>query len=139
MGLTTRTAGYLLTVPGQLPGGRMPKLARVVQRASPDLLRLAAVTALLAVAAIGLRSRTAISPASYPAAAVAAGRPLGVVFGAMEGIGALACIALVVLVFRGGRRKRKPTDPLYVEQELMIPWWSRALALLVVLAVVALP
>lgn len=117
----------------------MPEPARIARHASPDLRRLASVTALLAVAAVGLRSRGALSAASRPVAAVATGRALGVVFGAMEGIGALACIALLVLVFRRSRRKRKPTDQLHVEQEQMTPWWSRALALLVTLAVVTVP
>ena len=89
----------------------MPKVARSARHAPPDLLRLAAVVALLAVAAIGLRSRAALSSVSHPAAAVAAGRPLVVVFGALDGIGALACIGLLVLVFRVSRRKRKPDGP----------------------------
>ena len=117
----------------------MPKVARSARHAPPDLLRLAAVVALLAVASIGLRSRAALSSVSHPAAAAAAGRPLVVVFGALDGIGALACIGLLILVFRMSSRKRKRDDQLYFEHDLMIPWWSRALALLVVLAVVAVP
>ena len=59
----------------------MPRPARVIRHASLDLPRLASVTALLAIAAISLRSRTVLPAASRPAAAAVAGPALVVVFG----------------------------------------------------------
>ena len=117
----------------------MPRPARVIRHASLDLPRLASVTALLAIAAIGLRSRTVLSAVSRPAAAAIAGPALVVVFGTVEGAGTLACIALLGLVFRGSRGKRKPEDDLHARHDQQIRWWSRALALLAALAVLVVP
>ena len=97
------------------------------------------MTALLAVAAVGLRSRTVLPAASRPAAAAVAEQALVVVFGMLEGAGALACIALLVLVFRGRPGKRKPEDDLHARHDQQIRWWSRALALLVSVAVLVVP
>ena len=57
----------------------------------------------------------------------------------MEGAGTLACIALLALVFRGSPGKRKPEDDLHPRHDQQIRWWSRALALLVAVAVLVVP
>ena len=117
----------------------MPRLARATPSVSPDLRRGASVVSLLAVAAIGLRARAGLSSASHPAAAAVVRHGFLVFFGAVEGLAALACLALIVLVIRGRRRKSRPEDDLSSEQDLMIPWWARALAMLAALALVTVP
>lgn len=112
--------------------------SRAVPRPPLDVRRCASVAVLLAVAAFGLRSGSAIASVSHPAVLAVVRRPLAV-FGVLEAVGAAACIALLVLIFRARRKKGSPQDDLYVPQEQQLSRWSRALALLVALAVLAVP
>jgi Domain of unknown function (DUF4129) len=118
----------------------MVRLARVAQRQghSADLRRAASVVLLLAAAAIGLRSRAGLSLAVSGAAKATAGHAFLAVFGAIEGLGAVACVALLIFVF-SGRRKRKPEDTPEIRPDPDIPWWWKVLGLLTALAVVAVP
>jgi Domain of unknown function (DUF4129) len=119
----------------------MLRLARVTheQDRPADLRRGAFVVLLLAAAAIGLRSRAGLSLVGRSAAAqAAAGHAFLAVFGAIEGLGAVACVALLILIF-GGRRKRKAEDTPEIRQDPDIPWWWKVLGLLTALAAVAVP
>jgi Domain of unknown function (DUF4129) len=107
-------------------------------RISGDVRRPAAVAVLLGIAAVGLRSRGAFSAAGIPAAAGVAGHAADVVFGILEGLVALACVAVLVFLSRLRYRKRSPEDQ-RVEPELSFPWWVRPLALLTALALLAVP
>jgi Domain of unknown function (DUF4129) len=112
---------------------------RLARRQMPaDMRRAVAVAVLLAVAAVGLRSGGAFSSAGIPAAARVAGRAADVGFGILEGIGALACIAVLVFLSRLRYRKRSPEDD-FVQPEPWFPWWVRPLALLTALALLAVP
>jgi len=118
----------------------MFRLARVAQgQGRPaDLRRAASVVLLLAAAAIGLRSRAGLSLTVSGAAKATAGHAFLAVFGAIEGLGAVACVALLILIF-SGRRKPKPEDAPEIRQDPDIPWWWKVLGLLTALAVVAVP
>lgn len=117
----------------------MPRLARVTPPMSPNLRRGASVAALLAVAAIGLRARASLPSVGSPGAAAAVRHGFLVFFGAVEGVAGLACLVLLVLIFRSRRRKSRPEDDPRFEQDLMIPWWARALAMLAAVALVTVP
>jgi hypothetical protein len=118
----------------------MLRLARVAQGQgrSADLRRGTSVVLLLAAAAIGLRSRAGLSLTVSGAAKATAGHAFLAVFGAIEGLGAVACIALLILVF-SARRKRKPEDTPEIRPDPDIPWWWKVLGLLTALTVVAVP
>jgi hypothetical protein len=117
----------------------MLRLTRVTRGPSADLRRGAAVVLLLAAAAVGLRSRAGLSLISRSAGAeAAAGHAFLAVFGAIEGLGAVACVALLILVF-SGRRKRKPEDGPQIRQAPDLPWWWQVLGLLIAFVVVAVP
>ncbi|HTT00178.1 MAG TPA: DUF4129 domain-containing protein [Streptosporangiaceae bacterium] len=117
----------------------MRRLTRVTRGRPADLRRGASVVLLLAAAAVGLRSRAGLSLISRPAGAEAsAGHAFLVVFGAIEGLGAVACVALLILVF-SGRRKRKPEDGPEIRQDPDLRWWWQVLGLLTALVVVTVP
>jgi Domain of unknown function (DUF4129) len=105
---------------------------------SADTRRAAAVVVLLGIAAVGLRSRGTFAAAGIPAAAGLAGHAADVVFGILEGLGALACVAVLVSLSRLRRRKRSPEDQ-RVEPEPSFSWWVRPLALLTALALLTVP
>ncbi len=108
---------------------RIPHVAR----------RVTAVTALLAVAAIGVRARGSFSSAAHAGAFTVAGRVFTSAFTVAEGAGVAACAVLLVLILRGRRGKRNPEDQPYVHEEQQFAWWVRPLALLFALAVLAVP
>jgi hypothetical protein len=113
--------------------------ATVAPRIPPAARRVTAVAALLAVAAIGVRARGSFSSVGRAGAFAAAGRVFTGGFAAAEGAGLAACAVLLVLIFRGRRRKRNPEDDLLVYVEPQFAWWARPLALLFALAVLAVP
>jgi Domain of unknown function (DUF4129) len=116
----------------------MLRLTRVTPGRLADLRRGAAVVLLLAAAAIGLRSRAGLSLAGRSAEA-AAGHAFPAVLGAIEGLSAVACVVLLILVFSGRRWKRKPEDNQQAGPGLELPWWWRVLGLLIALAVAFVP
>jgi hypothetical protein len=79
----------------------MSRLIRAVQPVPAELCRAVSVLVLLAIAAIGLRARAEFSSAGLPAAKTITDHAFLAVFGTVEGLGAVACVALFVLVFRG--------------------------------------
>ncbi len=118
----------------------MLRLARVTPDRLADLRRGASVVLLLGAAAIGLRSRAGLSLAGRSAAGeAAAGHAFLAVFGAIEGLGAVACVALLILVFSGRRWRRKPEESPEIRQQPEPAWWWKALGLLAALAVIAVP
>lgn len=113
--------------------------SRSAPRVPAEVQRAASVAVLLAVAAFGLRSAAHLPSAAHPGAAKATSHAVLTVFGIVEGIGVLACITLLVLISRRGRRKRKPEEDHHVPYQPQVPWWSKALAILMTLAVLAIP
>lgn len=112
---------------------------RAMPRVPPEARRAAAVTGLLALAAIGLRAPGAWPAMGHAAAFTVAGRAFTAVFGAAEGAALAACALLTAVIFRAARRRRKPGDDFYVHVDPPIPWSARAFALLLALAVLAVP
>ena len=124
------------------PGGHMPDSSpriRAMPRVLPEVRRAAAVTALLALAAIGLRAPGGWPAMGHAAAFTVAGRAFTAVFGAAEGAALAACALLTAAIFRTARRRRKPDDDFYVQVDPPVPWSARAFALLLALAVLGVP
>src|SRR5579875_894986 len=101
--------------------------------------RVAGVVTLLAIAVVGLRARGRFSTAGSALLNSAAGHLATDVFAVAEGAGAVACVLLLVLVFRRPRRRRPAGEPQRVRWQPPVPWWMKTFALLLALAVLAGP
>jgi Domain of unknown function (DUF4129) len=98
-----------------------------------DLRRVAAVAALLAVAAIGLRARGAFSHAANAAATAISGGALAVTLAVTEGVALVAFIVVLVSARRQHERQEEDTEYLIVLRRwLRYPLFVLALAALAV-------
>jgi len=102
--------------------------------------RAAAVIVLLAVAVMGLRARGAFSHRVSSLLTEAGSSVVIYVFVAAEGVGLVACVILLALVLRRPRRRKRDDDN--DEQQPwrpLVPWWARALGVVLALALLAAP
>jgi hypothetical protein len=105
-----------------------------------DLRRSAAVVVLLGAGALALRAGSGgLAPAGTVTLPSAARHVVSVGFSTLIGLCAVAFVVMLVALFRGARWKRSPEDDLYVQEDPLLPWWVRPLALLVGLAAIAVP
>lgn len=101
--------------------------------------RAVSVVILLVVTVAGLRARGPFSAAGNASLSSAAGRLATGVLAAAEGAGAVVCVLLLIMAFRRPRRRKRGDDPDHVPWTPLVPWWMRAFALLLALAVLAGP
>jgi hypothetical protein len=99
--------------------------------------RAATVGLMLAVAVVGLRARGVFSHQGSSSLAHAGERVVTVVFGVAEGAGLVACVILLALVRRP--KRRKPEDEAQEGRRPPDPWWTKTLAMLFALALLATP
>jgi hypothetical protein len=97
--------------------------------------RVAAVAVLLALTAVGLRSRGTFSHAPDRALAGASGAVLATALAATEGVALVAFV--LVLVMARPRRKPKPDGD--EPPRPPFPWWAKTLAVLASVAVLSTP
>ena len=97
--------------------------------------RVAAVAVLLAVTVAGLRAHGTFSRAAHSAAAGVAGSLLAGILAAFEGI-ALVAFIVVLAMARPERKQKRDTD---LPWQPPFPWWAKALAVLIALAVLVTP
>lgn len=99
-----------------------------------DLRRATAVAVLLAVAAVGLRSRGVFSHAGNATATAFSGSTLAIALAVTEGVALVAFIVVLV----SARRKHKEQDD-ETEYVIILRRWLRLLLLVLALAVLAVP
>jgi hypothetical protein len=102
--------------------------------APSDLRRVAAVTVLLAVAAIGLRSRGVFSHVANATTAALSGSALAIALAVTEGA---ALVAFVVVLVSARREPAEEEDE--KEYVTILPPWLRYLLFVLALAVLAVP
>ncbi len=103
-----------------------------------DVPRVTAVALLLVAAAAGTRARAGLS-AKPPGLLAASAGGFAIAVGVAEALAAVACVALLIVVFRGGKRSRKWPDDWHIEGLAPHSRLSRLMALLFVFAALSLP
>jgi len=98
--------------------------------------RAAAVAILLAVTAAGLQAHGTFSHGPDATAAGASGATLAIILTAAEGV-ALVVFIIVLSALRPSRQPNHPDEPELVR--LRIPWWAKALGVLLALAALVTP
>jgi len=96
---------------------------------------VAAVAILLAVAAAGLQAHGTFSHRSNSAAEGATGAVLAIALSAAEGVALIAFILVLASVRPRRPRKDDEEEP----RRLPLPWWAKALGVLLALAALAAP
>lgn len=99
--------------------------------------RAAAVTVLLAVAAVGLRARGVFSHAANATATAITGGTLAITLAVTEGVALVAFI--VVLVSARRERVEEEEEKEEKEYEIVLRWWLKLPLFLLALAVLAVP
>lgn len=99
-----------------------------------DVRRATAVAVLLAVAAVGLRSRGVFSHAGNATATAIGGSTLAITLAVTEGV---ALVAVIVVLVSARRQHNEQEDE--TEYLIVLRWWLRYLLLVLALAVLAVP
>jgi len=104
------------------------------EAAGSDVRRATAVAVLLAVAAVGLRSRGVFSHAGNATATAISGSTLAITLAVTEGV---ALVAFIVVLVSARRQHNEQDDE--TEYLIVLRWWLRYLLLVLALAVLAVP
>ncbi len=105
-----------------------------------EVIRVGTVSLLLALTAIGLRARGALSAVPTGALDAASGHAATALVVVVDGAALIGGAVLVVLLLRRPRRRKRGDDDFeFVQSRPPAPWWARPLGIVVAMALLAIP